>query len=166
MAVLAHSLLNQLNWPYSIPEDRPLCAVFSMSMSAGDIPVTLESLWESPHILIYLKFSLIVPENRRGEVAMLIATINSEIPFGSWHINLSRGDVWFRIGMRGGTDDDAGELDRYLELARKVFADWQKPISVVLSSDIDSEKAFLLKLLIDMENPEGAAASLLGRYRP
>jgi hypothetical protein len=44
--------------------------------------------------------------------------------------------------------------------------DWQKPIAVVLSSDMQAENAFTIKLIIDMENPETTAESLGCKYGP
>jgi hypothetical protein len=166
MPAYAHILLDKLNWPYNVPTEKPTCAKFAMSMGDGEIPVTVESFGASQVLLIYLHFALIADHSKRCEAAMLLCRINNEIPMGRWCIDGNTGEIWFRITMYGGTDDDAHLLDDFVELARKAFADWQKPISVVLTSEILAENAFTIKLLIDMETPEKAAQSLQGKYRP
>jgi hypothetical protein len=89
-----------------------------MSMGDGEIPVTVESFGASQVLLIYLHFALIADHSKRCEAAMLLCRINNEIPMGRWCIDGNTGEIWFRITMYGGTDDDAHLLDDVVELAR------------------------------------------------
>jgi hypothetical protein len=166
MAFYVHELLDELSWPYVTPADLLSCDQFVISMGAGEIPVTAESFGDSRIILIYLHFGIVADVSKRSEVTSLLCRINNEIPIGNWCIHEGTGKIWFRITMHGCTENDCDLLDRCVELARNVFADWQKPISVVLTSDVDAEGAFMIKLLIDMENPEQTVRSLSGKYKP
>jgi hypothetical protein len=126
MAAVARAVIDEQGWTYQELTDPPGFG-WRMGNDHGEWETFLLTLADEPRVAVYSQLDLVVPPERTGEAALLVARINQGLPIGTWELDVDDGSLRCKTSL-----DPAGEpvpasilhrlvdhnlvlVDRYLE---------------------------------------------------